>query len=240
MDPTLLSKKIASKALSMSASLAGVARIARLMDSPSHRLNPANRRVRNAGSVVVLALAHTEEHPDLDWWDNRRGGTPGNRMLININRRLAAWLRKELGAQAQPLPYQAFRKGIFLKDAAVLAGLGVIGKNNLLVTPRYGPRVRLRALLIDQPLPSTVLHDGFNPCDHCEGFCTQACPMGCFDGGLYHKDRCMAQIAKDEAGKIPLTPPITGLPARFGIAYCRSCELSCPVGQTSRSPSGSP
>jgi len=51
-----------------------------------------------------------------------------------------------------------------LKDAAVLAGLGCIGKNNLLLTPEYGSRVRLRAFTIDLVLPST----GPLPFDPCE------------------------------------------------------------------------
>ncbi|MCI8773495.1 MAG: epoxyqueuosine reductase [Lachnospiraceae bacterium] len=37
------------------------------------------------------------------------------------------------------------------KYAAVNAGLGWIGKNDVLVTERYGPRVRLSAVLIDAP-----------------------------------------------------------------------------------------
>lgn len=37
------------------------------------------------------------------------------------------------------------------KYAAVNAGLGWIGKNDVLITERYGPRVRLSAVLIDAP-----------------------------------------------------------------------------------------
>jgi epoxyqueuosine reductase len=35
-----------------------------------------------------------------------------------------------------------------------MAGLGCIGKNNLLVNQIYGPRIRLRAILLDAALPS--------------------------------------------------------------------------------------
>ncbi len=37
------------------------------------------------------------------------------------------------------------------KYAAVMAGLGWIGKNDVVITERYGPRVRLSAILIDAP-----------------------------------------------------------------------------------------
>lgn len=39
------------------------------------------------------------------------------------------------------------------KYAAVNAGLGWIGKNDVVITERYGPRVRLCAVLIDDELP---------------------------------------------------------------------------------------
>jgi epoxyqueuosine reductase len=39
----------------------------------------------------------------------------------------------------RPLPYKVEEGGMFLKDAATLAGLGIIGKNNLLITPEFEP-----------------------------------------------------------------------------------------------------
>ncbi|WP_298839571.1 epoxyqueuosine reductase [Clostridium sp.] len=39
------------------------------------------------------------------------------------------------------------------KYAAVNAGIGWIGKNGVLVTRKYGPRIRLSAILIDYDLP---------------------------------------------------------------------------------------
>jgi len=43
--------------------------------------------------------------------------------------------------------------GVYLKDAAVFAGLGVLEKNNLLLDQKWGPRIRLRAVLIEGSLP---------------------------------------------------------------------------------------
>ncbi|MEA3231699.1 MAG: hypothetical protein U9Q05_08095 [Thermodesulfobacteriota bacterium] len=62
---------------------------------------------------------------------------------------MSIWLEKEKGITAEKLPYHIESGGIFLKDAAALAGLGCIGKNNMLVLMKYGPRVRLRALLLN-------------------------------------------------------------------------------------------
>ncbi len=230
MDPAIPFEKIAAQAISIGASLAGAAHVATLLDSPSHQFHPVDQRVREARSVIVLALSHADGQPKMDWWDNRKGGTPGNRLLMDINRSLIKWLKKEYAAEAYGLPYQAVRKGIFLKDAAVLAGLGVMGKNNLLITPQYGPRVRLRALLLNLPLQCTGPLDGFAPCDGCDGPCMQACPREAFHGGSYQRNRCRLQMKKDESAQIVIEQPGVWISAQIRIAYCRLCELACPVG----------
>ena len=231
MDSAMPFEAIAAKAISLGASLAGVTPVATLLDSPSHRRHPVKRCARDASSVLVLALAHPDGLPEMDWWDNRQGRTPGNRRLININHRLTAWLREVHATEAQELPYHAIHRGVFLKDAAILAGLGVMGKNNLLITPQYGPRVRLRALLLDRSLESTGPLDGFTPCDACDGACTRACPWEALHGGSYQRERCWQQMEKDETDPVALRPPFVGMPARHVIPYCRRCELACPVGQ---------
>jgi len=77
-----------------------------------------------AKTAIVVAVEHPENKPGLDWWqDGLKGGTTGNQMLISIIKRLAEWLRQEKGCEAQGLPYYIAQGGIFLKDAAVMAGL---------------------------------------------------------------------------------------------------------------------
>ena len=84
---------------------------------------------------------------------------------------------------AQPLPYHVEKGGIFLKDAAMLAGLGIIGANNLLITPQFGPRVRLRALFLDCELAAPTGPLNFSPCDGCNQPCWEACPQQAFVSG---------------------------------------------------------
>jgi hypothetical protein len=55
----------------------------------------------------------------------------------------------------RPLPYRVEHGGTLFKDAAALAGLGTIGKNNLVITPEYGPHVRLKAMFLDVDLEPT-------------------------------------------------------------------------------------
>jgi epoxyqueuosine reductase len=240
MDPAIPIGEIAARAISLGASLVGAAPVQALLRSPSHRLDPVDRRWRVAESVLVLALAHTDGQPEMDWWDNRRGRTPGNRLLIETGRGMIHWMGKAYGAEAREMPYQARRGGVFLKDAAVLAGLGAMGKNNLLITPGYGPRVRLRALLLNRPVQGTGPLADFAPCDGCDGPCLRACPRDAFHGGAYRIDQCRLQMRKNEIDKIVIRMPVIGMPAKSKTAYCRECELSCPVGTEIARPGGSP
>jgi epoxyqueuosine reductase QueG len=67
------------------------------------------------------------------------------------------------------------------KKAAVLAGLGTVGKSALFLHRTYGPRVRLGTLFTDCPLPVTeALPD--SPCGGCS-LCADACPAKAIKGG---------------------------------------------------------
>jgi len=75
-------------------------------------------------------------------------------------------------------------KGVFShKKAAVLAGLGFIGKNALFISPEYGSKLRLATVLTDMPLAaaSHVMERG---CGSCE-ICKNACPAKAISGNNY-------------------------------------------------------
>ena len=143
---------------------------------------------------------------------------------------LAGWLGQELGLKAHILPYHLERGGVFLKDAAVLAGLGIMGRNNLLVTPDYGPRIRLRTMLVEVEVDPPETLD-FDPCARCCMPCTRACPREAFARGSYHRPSCAEQMKHDEAKKfrVPGAEEDTG--QLLCVPYCRACELACPVAR---------
>jgi epoxyqueuosine reductase len=214
------------------ASLAGLTDVASVIESSSHRIYRNARFPADGKSVFVIALAHPTTEPSLDWWDRRAGGSPGNRRMVSIADRIADWVEEEFDIKARLLPYHPEGGGIFLKDAAVLAGLGVIGANNLLITREYGPRIRLRALSLDAELRPTGPID-FSPCDSCDMRCREVCPQRAFGQGSYSRDLCMKQMTVDEANREVLEKDTDEDSPRACVKYCRACELACPVGQGS-------
>jgi epoxyqueuosine reductase len=222
--------RIIAQAKTLGASLAGMVSIAALERAPSYDMCGLVPRLPGAGSLLVLALVHKHSQPNLDWWDDRKGGTPGNRQMEETAINLARWLGRELGVNAQILPYHVERGGVFLKDAAVLAGLGIIGRNNLLVTPDYGPRIRLRALLVEVEVDAPQTLD-FDPCARCCMPCTRACPREAFPQGLYRRPSCAEQMKRDEANRISVTGTDRDAGQLLCVPYCRACELACPVAR---------
>jgi epoxyqueuosine reductase len=94
-------------------------------------------------------------------------------------------------AASQLVDWQNQRAHISHKKVAEIAGLGWIGRNNLLVHPEFGSRVRLNTVLTDMPLPTgKPLDSGCGDCRNCLDRCPAAAIMeepsmfdhqGCFN-----------------------------------------------------------
>ena len=237
-----LRKKIMDKAKAEGASLVGIARIADLKNAPSYATydeNPFYPEYKGVEwkeeykSVLVWGLAHPATEPVLDWWSLKvRGFTPGNCELAAQSKRLRVWINEELGMGGLSLPYQIEYGGAFLKDAAVLAGLGVFGRDNLLITPEYGPRVRLRGIFLEANLEPTPRLEGFDPCAMCSKPCQRVCPRTAFRSGFYERTLCKQEQDQLDVDFEVLDGAIMGLDEPSEVTkYCRACELACPVGQ---------
>jgi len=235
--------KILAKAKELGCSLAGIARVEDLKASKSFEIYdkkpyyPEYKGVEwnpDHTSILVWALAHPPSEPILDWWSLKVPGfTPGNRVLRKQSRRMRIWLGEELGINALSLPYQIEYGGTFLKDSAVLAGLGVIGKNNLLVTPELGSDLRLRGIFIEAELEPTGPIEGFDPCSGCDMPCHRACPRGAFRSGSYQQSFCKVEMDQNDADFELMDGSVMGIEeASEVIVYCRGCENACPVGST--------
>ncbi len=87
-------------------------------------------------------------------------------------------------AASQSMPGAGNYRGVFQhKTAAVLAGLGFVGRSGLLLSPVFGPRIRLATVLTDMPLTAENGMIG-NGCGNCRA-CVDACPAKAIGGRLY-------------------------------------------------------
>jgi epoxyqueuosine reductase len=162
---------------------------------------------------------------------------------MDIIKQTSLQIEKNLNLKTRKIHYYVEKGGIFLKDAAVRAGLGCIGKNNMILTPSHGPIVRFRAVLIDAEIHPTGPIT-FDPCADCNVFCRKVCPENAmdekspvfksmaFDGrlpgrdGAYNRDLCNIRMEKDIADSAENN---TG--RQPAIKYCRKCEFICSVGK---------
>lgn len=137
------------------------------------------------------------------------------------------------------------------RRAAVAAGLGVYGLNNLLVNEKFGPRLRLATVLTtavaepNRKIRKTV-------CDEC-GECVRACPAGALDDpGKTDKRACGQTVFEfglrglmrfgfgwfdasgEEKADLLKSRPMRELWQAFmtGMYYtCFKCQAACPVGK---------
>ena len=239
MESNTTTREILKKAREFGASLAGIAAVKDLKESPSYKIYDQSPYYdgytgvewpAEVKSVLVLALYVDPSEPELDWWsDDIPGRTPGNRLLMKTSRQIKKWLGEYMDIKATPLAYAIESGGIFLKDAAVLAGLGVIGKNNLLITPAYGTRVRLRALFLETKLEPTGPIE-FTPCNDCKSPCHQACPEKAFRNGSYDVTLCEPEMQRNRTTLIAVEGVVVGTDSPCQVEkFCRECELSCPI-----------
>ena len=103
----------------------------------------------------------------------------------------------------------------------------MVGRNNLFITPEFGPKVRLRAMLIDRSLIPSPPLTHFSPCTGCPAPCSDACPQEAFRDGSYSRPPCQNQMDKDVENHHSMDQD--GLIVKQ-VRYCRACELACPVG----------
>jgi epoxyqueuosine reductase len=109
---------------------------------------------------------------------------------------------------------------------AVRAGLGIIGKNRMLVNPRFGPQILLGEILTNLDLvPDKPLTES---CPDC-GQCVSACPTGALKpNGSFNATKCISYLTIESKTEIPaeLAPKIGN--HLFG---CCDCVLACPYQQ---------
>ena len=170
--------------------------IASLSELKGTKIEEAARKLLpEASSVVVFAMEVYPEILNLSSPGRMMGAASLNDMLGRHTEYLAGRLTKaaydvarvsrNIGQKALPLPAAGcptdgrLLEAVFsYKHAGQAVGLGKIGWHSLLVTPGFGPRVRLSCCLTEAPLEATNSNGSFDvECAEC-GICLDKCPAG--------------------------------------------------------------
>ncbi len=215
-DVNQLKNVIREKAVEWGADLIGFANIERF-----DRYPPENRPPARTETVIVLAI--WMEDPILDLWLHLPSwidqGKPSrafeDEILRGVSLRLSLLLERE-GFWAEPAQYEP---GLYLKDAGVLAGLGIIGKNNLLITEDYGPRIRLRAVNTSAPFKPDKIIVSRDYCRKCS-LCVDSCPANAFGTGKYDREACLSYCLANLKEV-----------SQYSVLWCMQCSNVCPIGK---------
>lgn len=79
--------------------------------------------------------------------------------------------------------------------AAVEAGLGVLGKNNLLINRLYGSYCFIAEIATTMELSENISEILEKKCLNC-GACIRACPTGALSADGFSKDKCLSHITQ--------------------------------------------
>lgn len=186
-----------------------------------------------ARSVVVLAMEIYPEILDLASPGRTMGAASLNDLLDRNADFLTGRLTKaaydvakaarSIGLKALPLPAAGcptdarFLEAVFsYKHAGQIAELGKIGWHSLLITPRFGPRVRLSCCLTEAVLEPMDKDNITLECEGCSA-CIDNCPAGALTEPPHGKQYAINKFACSAF--------------RSASGGCAECMRVCPVGR---------
>lgn len=230
---------------------------------------PAAALMPAARSVIVMAVAHSigaARAPDIKLWTRNKMET--SRLLDRTAEKVGRLLESR-GFLSLPIsadkpveihkrdpetgkrfPHTRVVGHLSLKHAAVSAGMGQIGRSNLLLTEEFGPHQRLGAIITEavlEPDPRREPDLCIESCRKCE----DACPVGALKGGNYAVDPCfnywslgLERMRPRSPGELPgflrmlhrnlrERDPFIEMGQTYitDVDFCIDCIRACPVGE---------
>ncbi len=159
---------------------------------------------------------------------------------------LATLLEEEGGlagvvAGYAPLVFEegSVRGILSLKHAAVAAGIGAFGRNELVFHPQHGSMLRFGAVITTTELTPDPLLE-YDPCSgSCKGACMRACPSNAFEESGFNRGLCARAsvkhpiyllTAKEEWGPASLELVANTAGYNYWIG-CSECQRVCPANR---------
>ena len=260
-------KKLKKFILNKGADLVGFANVERFEEAPEG--TKPQDQLPNAQSVITFAIhipdGVVDSLPSASY--QAQGYLVLTEMLNEIAFHVAIFLER-YGYKSLPIPasysvkerrtvgdwpnLKIYSLATFShRHAAEKAGLGQIGRNNLLITPMYGPRVRLQSIITTAPLEQDpMLEEKICICKRCPPI--ERCPvkaLGEYTTDYYkcsrrqrfvfdesdpdseRKDKQFAQNMRDKANQHPLEWSSELLAhTNYGSTCCGICLRECVIG----------
>jgi epoxyqueuosine reductase len=184
--------------------------------------------------AIVVALDYGGKQPSGPIARYARGNDYHDVMLDRMNT-LHRWLESERGHAIRAKAY-VDTGPLLERDLAQRAGLGWVGKNTMLISPKSGSFFFLGALLIDLDLEADAPFEA-DRCGTCTR-CLEACPTGAFvEARVMDATRCISYLTIEHRSEIA-----TELQPLMGeLLYgCDICQDVCPWNQRFASALGDP
>lgn len=184
--PNDTQKTLSDFAKSLGADIVGFCKL----EEPSKLCPNLNYAVSIGVKLSSAVLKTIDSAPTYVYFQHYR---TANTLLDQIAFRLSREIEK-LGFSALPVagsqsqgkenPYNGV---IPHKTAAVLSGLGFVGKSGLFISQDYGSAVRLATILTDMPLSpeKPIIQNGCGKCN----LCADSCPAGAIFGAVPDETR---------------------------------------------------
>jgi epoxyqueuosine reductase len=225
---------------------------------PERRADP-RKALPEARSVVMVGVSYFVRDPDPEVWnDPLRGrvaryawGRDYHKVIESRLHSLGEFIRREVTQDFVMKAYVDYGP-ILERDAAAQAGLGFVGKNTLLISPRLGSYTFLAEILLSldlEPDPPFVPADADGPEDLAEltatrgtcGSCTRCqtvCPTHAFPAAwVLDSNRCISYLTIEHRGDLP-----EALRPKMGrwVFGCDECQSVCPWVKQFSAPSSRP
>jgi epoxyqueuosine reductase len=224
------SMKVKDMAKSLGADLCGISPEERFNDAPKG-FHPADI-YKDCRSVIVFAKKLPEGSLSASscvpyTLVNSFYAQETDRLGIEISLKL-----EKMGVKAVPVPsddpyehwesQRSYGRAILsLRHAGYLAGLGILGKNTLLMSEDFGNMIQIGAVLIDRELEGDPIAN-FEGCPENCNICINSCPAKALDGKTVNQMFCR-----------PLSCYMTE--KGYILKKCSLCRRLCPNYSGSKS-----